>query len=82
MARLISSRRWDPIWAQSYYFWQIWLVLISPFSHKRLGFEVLLTVSRRCASLSTLSGLNGNKPLVVKPALTFFGVNALSLARL
>jgi hypothetical protein len=30
--------------------------------------------------LSTLSGLNGNNPLAAKPALIFFGVNALSLA--
>jgi len=32
--------------------------------------------------LSTLSRLNGNKPLAAKPALIFFGVNALSLAGL
>ena len=32
--------------------------------------------------LSTLSGLNGNKPLAAKPALIFFGVNALSLTGL
>jgi hypothetical protein len=32
--------------------------------------------------LSTLSELNGNKLLAVKPALIFFGVNALSLAGL
>jgi hypothetical protein len=32
--------------------------------------------------LSTLSGFNGNRPLVAKPALIFFGVNALSLAGL
>ena len=30
-------------------------------------------------SLSTLSGLSGNKPLAAKPALIFFDVNALSL---
>jgi hypothetical protein len=28
--------------------------------------------------LSTLLGLNGNKPLAAKPALIFFGVNAFS----
>jgi len=28
--------------------------------------------------LSTLSGLNGNRPLAAKPALIFFGVNTLS----
>ena len=28
--------------------------------------------------LSTLSGLNGNQPLAAKPALIFFGINALS----
>jgi hypothetical protein len=32
--------------------------------------------------LSTLSGLNRNRPLAAKPALIFFGVNALSLAGL
>ena len=32
--------------------------------------------------LSTLSGLNGNRPLIAKPALIFLGVNALSLAGL
>jgi hypothetical protein len=32
--------------------------------------------------LSTLSRLNGNKPLTAKPALIFFSVNALSLAGL
>jgi hypothetical protein len=32
--------------------------------------------------LSTLSRLNGNKPHTAKPALIFFGVNALSLAEL
>jgi hypothetical protein len=32
--------------------------------------------------LSTLSGLNGNRPLIVKPALIFLGINALSLAGL
>jgi hypothetical protein len=32
--------------------------------------------------LNTLSGLSGNRPLVAKPALIFFGVNALSLAGL
>jgi hypothetical protein len=32
--------------------------------------------------LSTLSGLNGNKPHAAKPALIFFGVNALFLAGL
>jgi hypothetical protein len=32
--------------------------------------------------LSTLSGLNRNKPYAIKPALIFFGVNALSLAGL
>jgi hypothetical protein len=32
--------------------------------------------------LSTLFGLNGNKPLVVKPALIFFFINALLLAGL
>jgi hypothetical protein len=29
--------------------------------------------------LSTLSGLNRNKPLIAKPALIFFGINALFL---
>ena len=29
--------------------------------------------------LSTLSRLNGNRPLIAKPALIFFGVNTLSL---
>jgi len=29
--------------------------------------------------LSTLSGLNRNKPLAAKPALIFFGINALFL---
>jgi hypothetical protein len=33
-------------------------------------------------SLSTLSGLNGNKLHAAKPALIFLGVNALSLAGL
>jgi len=32
--------------------------------------------------LSTLSGLNGNKPLTAKPALIFLGVNALFLTGL
>ena len=32
--------------------------------------------------LSTLSRLNGNKPLTAKPALIFFSVNAFSLIRL
>lgn len=32
--------------------------------------------------LSTLSGLNRNKPLAAKPALIFLGVNALFLAEL
>jgi hypothetical protein len=32
--------------------------------------------------LSTLSGLNGNKPLAAKQALIFFGMNAITLAGL
>jgi len=43
-----------------------------------------MAISARGAGilLSTLSGLSGNRPLAAKPALIFFGVNALSLAGL
>ena len=46
------------------------------------AFGIVRSVGGFGICLSTLSRLNGNKPLAAKPALIFFGVNALSLARL
>jgi len=40
------------------------------------------SVGRTDILLSTLSGLNKNRPLIVKPVLIFFSINTTFLARL
>jgi len=47
-----------------------------------LAFRITSLAKRASILLSTLSGLNRNKLLIVKPALIFFSVNAFSLIRL